>query len=339
MAKRRGSWLPVFAMVAGVGLMVWGANEAFRAYRYDQAAQELRSIFADATVSRSRKDEAAPSRFVIVDKFTAQIDREAGPRESIPEDEIPRLRLGAEALLPTDQFVRAVAADSTIDLATGSGTREDPWIGLQSALEKLAPGDRLIVLNGQYRDTYRIAETAANGTPENPITVYFASDALIAGSAPGTCVNDMLTVARSYWIFEGLNMTPQGCPAGVRVVGNVRSVTFNSLHISGAAMDGVVVEGSATGVALNNAHLHQLGTLEGKDPATRGTTKTPEDSQFAAIRAQLGSVELSGGKMHNIFGTPLKLTDVNGKTVSGEELLMLTTRWGVSVNEGQAKWW
>ena len=49
--------------------------------------------------------------------------------------------------------------------------------------------------------------------------------------------------------------------------------------------------------------------------------KTPEDSKHAAIRAPLQSVELSGGKIHNVFGAPLILVGEDGAIVAGENLL------------------
>ena len=338
MGKRNDRWLPLAAMVGGLCLVVLGASEVYRVYRYEAAAKEIRSMFAAATLSTG-PETRGQSRVRVVDSVSDKLDREAGTRESIPNDEIPRLRLAASDLIPTDKFVRPLPATAPGQQLSGAGTREDPWVGLQRAIEQLRPGDRLIVLNGLYRDTYGVGLSAANGTPEKPITLYFASDAQMLGAAPLLCETEVLFLDRSHWIFEGLNLSPQGCPTGVRVGRNVRAATFNSPHIYASSMDGIVVVAGASGVKLNNPHLHHLGTLEGKDPAVRGTQNTPEDSKHAAIRAPLQSVTLSGGKIHNVFGAPLILVGEDGAIVAGDNLLALVDRWDISVNEGQQKWW
>jgi len=339
MSDHRNRFIPLFAMMVGIGLVGFGANEAYRAYRYDRAASELREIFAGATLSQGAQPPARTSRFEILDKFEAPVDKEAGARDEVPADEIPRLRLTTSDLLPTDKFVRPLGAETSAEGPEPAGTQSDPWIGLQAALDRLMPGDRLIVMSGQYGDTYRIGSQAQNGTPERPITVYFASDALLLGADPGFCEAESLMLEVSFWVFEGLNISPQGCSAGVRVGARVRSAAFNSLHISGAAKDGVVIDAGAEGVVLKDAHLHQIGTLEGKGRDTRGTHRVPEESQYAAVKAQVGSIALSGGKVHNIFGLPFVLTAGDGSTVTGEPLMTLVDRWGVSVNVGQEKWW
>jgi hypothetical protein len=332
---------PVIFILLGSCLLVAAALDAYRGYHHYRAVEELQKLLVPVQLERPwRVENEEQTRFTIVDSQQFELDSEADrPSANIPNDELPRLALSAGDLLATDRFVRPLPREGG---KTGDGSRETPWNNLQFALNQLKPGDRLIVLNGKYPGKYAIGAGAVDGEDAAPISVYFASDATLEGDPPGEpCVAPVLSLGRSNWKLVGLNLKPQACSVGVSVEDKVTGLVIESPHISEGAGFGLVVAPGASEIEVLSGHLHHLGSLEGKDKEARGKGVAPETSPYAAVKAPIGALMMSGGKVHNIFGPLALFVSSDGSLLSAEatESVLAGNGWSVSFVAGQARWW
>ena len=332
---------PIISVLVGLCLLAAAAYEAYRGYRHHRAVGELRELFAPVSIEQSPRLEGSErSRFEIIRAQEYEIDSEAvRPSESVPSDEVPRLALSGDDLLPTDRFVRSSTGSKG---NTGDGSRGAPWGNLQFALNQLKPGNRLIVLNGSYAGKYVIGADAVDGKQGAPISVYFSSDATLAGDPPGAlCDSPVFSVERSHWRLNGLNLKPQACRVGLSVGKKVAGLVIESAHISEGAGFALVVAPGASGIEAIDSHFHHLGSLEGKDHEFLQEGLTPQRSPFAAVKAPVNTLMMRGGKVHNIFGPLAYFVDEDGSGLSFEasELAMSEAGWTVDFAKGQSRWW
>jgi hypothetical protein len=326
-------------MFFGAALTVLGVSALLQESRYEEAAVRLEALLRE---SSGASVQAPPERFKLVDGVTTS--GELGMdvlRKLVPEDELPGPTLAVPLRQPGDKYVSPKGAADQ-----GNGTADAPWSGLQFALERLAPGDRLVVLGGFYRGPFMIGGNVPDGTPENPITIYFQSDALLTGAAEGeACESAVLTVLRSHWNFQGITITPQFCDVGMRVDSRVDGMLVDSPHIFGGAGSGIVVGDNAKNIRIAEPHLHHLGNLEGKDKEMKRRGELEGDdvlrasSRAAAIRAPEAGVAVLGGKIHNHFGPMLLLVDGQGHPLDEAQARAQLVAWGVATSEGQERWW
>jgi hypothetical protein len=178
----------------------------------------------------------------------------------------------------------------------GSGTEgdgssaEQPLRGLQAAFERLTPGDRLVVLPGEYVGPFRIAETSADGTEQTPIEVVGRPDAVVTLEKGATA--PLLTVARSHWRLLGLELKswPLSPVAGIRIDGPASGVEIAQSHIHDGGGEGVDIAAGARDVVLRQNHLHHLG---------HDRTGRP----VSAVRIERGAtVLLESNKTHVLTG-------------------------------------
>ena len=339
--KKRLPLTALLLVILGAVLMGGAGYQAYLEHRHGRALEEMRALIAGSSgSSRVQGTRVEPmERFKYIEVRDKGVDSEAFVTEPVPEDEIPRERLNEEDLESTDRFVIPLAQGDSTDLQ-GDGTRVAPWLGLQNALDRLRPGDRLIVSGGTYLGRYDIGGAAVDGEPDQPITVYFTSNALLQGAGKTeVCEAPVLTVARSYWQLEGISLSPQYCEEGIRVASGVTQLLLTAPHVSGGSGYGLVMEPGARGVALESIHFHQLGSLEGKDPRTRNTDKQPEDSRYAGVRGPLSGLTQLSGKIHNIFGAPVLLLDDDGEPLTHQAEAAALAKWPVHVTVNQARWW
>ncbi len=149
-----------------------------------------------------------------------------------------------------------------------AGTAAEPWATFSHALGKIQAGDTLHLLTGIY--SQRLQANGLAGTEANPIVIRGESGAIIDGSS--------LSV-------------PAGGRAGLVVLNNCSHLKLENLEIRNWATAnatripvGIQVEGSGTGVALQNCHVHHIHqnstsqAANGFGIAVYGTQPNPIDA-------------------------------------------------------------
>jgi hypothetical protein len=81
------------------------------------------------------------------------------------------------------------------------GTREAPLASIQEGLERAQPGERVHVLDGEYRE---FVETVRSGRPDAPITITGSTDAVLRGVSETVVV---FIVRHSHIHLRGLTVT------------------------------------------------------------------------------------------------------------------------------------
>ena len=332
--------LALGAIILGVGLMVYGANSYLYERKYARAVADLNTLFS-GTSDSSTRGESGSERLVFIDRVSTrgEVDMDV-MRDTVPDDEIVRPGESDAVPNPNDKYVRP----STV-AAEGDGSPEAPWSGLQSALDRLRPGDTLVVTGGFYKGPFVIAGNAIDGLRDDPITVQFTSNALLQGSdKSGSCEGGVLIVEKSHWVLSGLTITPQYCEMGLHVGSQVTELIVDTPHIFGGVGAGIIASHKARGISIFSPHLHQLGSLEGKDKATKALQRgrqdvSPSMSTVSALVLPNGGATVSGGKIHNHFGPILTLLDFTGQPLPRPEADAQLVEWSVAVIGGQAQWW
>lgn len=330
-------WLGAGAMVLGLILFVLGAQSMLEERRYSRALADLNALLWGPSGDQKSLPQAS-EQFVFRDSVRA------GPvadleimRDTVPEDEIQRPALAAPNV--GDKYVRPAGASTQ-----GDGSAESPWSGLQHALNQILPGERLVVLGGFYNGPFLIGSSASSGTAENPITVFFASNALLqGGQRPRSCDHAVLSVEQSHWTLSGLTVTPQYCPTALQIGATAQHVSVEQPHLFGGVGSGISVAAQARNIMIYEPHLHHLGSLEGKDKETKAaqrlSAETPESSLIPALELPAAGAVVHGGKVHNHFGPLIVLLAPDGTRLPSETALSQLDAWDVSYKEGQAQWW
>lgn len=324
-------------MALGLILFVLGAQSMLQERRYSRALADLNALLWGGSEDQKSLPQAS-EQFVFRDSVRA--GPAADPeilRDTVPEDEIQRRALAAPNV--GDKYVRPAGA-STL----GDGSAESPWSGLQHALNQMLPGERLVVLGGFYTGPFLIGSSASSGNAENPITVFFASNALLQGEQRSTsCNRAVLFVEQSHWTLSGLTVTPQYCPTALQIGATARHVTVEQPHLFGGAGSGISVAAQARNIMILQPHLHHLGSLEGKDKETKAARRlsgdTPESSAVPALELPVAGAVVEGGKVHNHFGPLMVLLAPDGTQLPSEKVLSQLDAWKVNYKVGQAQWW
>ena len=329
-------WLGAGAMVLGFLLVALGAQSMLYERRYSRALADLNALLWGPSANQELVPRAS-EQFVFRDSVQAApaADMEI-LRDAVPGDEIEKPALDPRA---DDKYVRPAGASSM-----GDGSAESPWSGLQYALNQMHPGERLVVLGGFYEGPFVIGSDARSGTTENPITVFFASNALLQGEQrPGSCDHAVLSVEQSHWTLSGLTVTPQYCPTALQIGATAQHVTVEQPHLFGGAGGGISVAAEARSILILEPHLHHLGNLEGKDKESKAAQRlskdTPESSSVPALELPVVGAVVEGGKVHNHFGPLMLLLAPDGTRLPREVALSQLDAWNVSYQEGQAQWW
>lgn len=143
----------------------------------------------------------------------------------------------------------------------GRGSREDPWRTLETALERLEPGDVLHLAHGEFRERIRYPSLRP-ATRDRPITVTAApgADPLIRG---------LLWVRDAdYWTFAGVNVTwddehNQSDEHMVKFDGG-RGWQFVGAEVFGArSFAAILVAGAPSGWRLADLCVHDTAPSNG----------------------------------------------------------------------------
>lgn len=154
------------------------------------------------------------------------------------------------------------------------GTEAAPWATLQHAADEVAPGDEVLVADGDYQTV--VVETS--GTEAAPIVFRATGDAANVG--PAVPDGDGIVIRASWVTFDGFHVAstgqhgvlvgpaaPGGVVEGVRLLGlTVTGCVADGIHLDRAVRatidgcvvhdvggDGIALEGGAGALVQNNA--------------------------------------------------------------------------------------
>lgn len=182
----------------------------------------------------------------------------------------------------------------------GDGSARSPWRDLQSALEALRPGDRLVLLPGDYIGPFLIDETCRDGAPQAPIQVFGREAAVLraSGKAP------VLTIARSHWTFRQVHIVPgiSSSSPGLMTAGlSAHDLLFDGGSVGEGRGPGIVIGSGSRRVTISNSRIHHF----------RGGG--PKWSHGVLIYSQTGELTLAGNTMHDNEGSSVFLEGARGR--------------------------
>ncbi|MFP2911245.1 nitrous oxide reductase family maturation protein NosD, partial [Pyxidicoccus sp. 3LFB2] len=140
---------------------------------------------------------------------------------------------------------------------SGDGSAAQPFRTIAKAVSAANPGEVIRVLAGTYAERIILDGNAKPGTPEAKITIQGEGrPRLIPGNGGGALVQ----VRRPNWVIDGFEVDVQRQAFfAVTFEGNVTgSVLANSELHHGGAGAGVTTYGKATGVTIENNHIHDF---------------------------------------------------------------------------------
>jgi nitrous oxidase accessory protein NosD len=168
----------------------------------------------------------------------------------------PGLLARPMALAATPAFSREwVVSASGNDSSDGSAAQ--PFRTIAKAISVANPGEVIRVLAGTYPERIILGDNAKPGTPEAKMTLQGEGRPRII---PGNGGGALVQVRRPNWVVDGFELDVQRQSFfAVTFEGNVTgSVLANSdLHHGGGGA-GVTTYGNATGVTIENNHIHDF---------------------------------------------------------------------------------
>ncbi len=317
--------------IVAVGLSIVGAGALAMAYLQHQRTGQPEP---------TPKADSPAVRFEVIDRRAIPVD---GVERAI---DIPRRLLSdpPRVKLPENEPAgrRLHVSPRGDDAAEGSPER--PWRSLDRALCRLEPGDRLTVGPGSYIGPFEIASDCRDGTVEHPIEVYASDDATLVGAGRGG-PEPVLTIARRYWVLAGLEVSagPTNGPA-IRVAG-ARNVALNALHLVGTPGDGIWVEPGSEEIDIHDCHLHQLGAGGPRASTRRAGAHDGDDAaeRVVAVRILPGTraIRVTGSRIHNIWGEPIRVVTPDEHVAAGGERLAAAADLEIDTRQfqnGQVEW-
>ncbi len=186
-----------------------------------------------------------------------------------------------------------------------------PADDLQKAACALAPGDLLRVKKGTYAEL-RIDDLCRDGTPENPIQIFFERGATVPA----------LTVEKSYWDLD--NALVSG--SGVRI-GAVRDVTISNCSISRTD-----INLGAREIHLINNRVRLIHIDGGSSIELIGNII--RDDQSIGIRAVKASdLRIVNNTLSGVSGTRgIELDEVDGAVIRSNHI----SHYGVAISVGRS---
>ena len=240
----------------------------------------------------------------------------------------PRIKVPEEPAIGRTLYVSARTG------ASGHGTFQQPLRNFQKVVCELQPGDRLLVMAGVYSGPFIIGKDCANGTPEAPIELFFADDAVFGGDEGSTASNNaVITIQRSHWHLAGVEIQPVRSLDGLVIGPGVDNVSVEGAHIYSGLGNGIKVGAGSKNITISRSHLHQLGTLEGR-------SNTWVHGKGAGILVESGTdgVVLRNNRIHNVLGEAIKII-TNETTVAATNKVTAPLLENNMLSEDQEKWY
>ena len=184
--------------------------------------------------------------------------------------------------------------------SSGNGSEKRPWADLQAALKSLRPGDRLVLLAGEYAGPFQVDETCQDGTAEAPIQVLGREGVVLRASDRST----VLSVMKAHWIFQGLHIVPGASSQapGFATVGlDAHDVVFDRGSVREGRGPGILIGARSQRITVSNSRIHHF----------RGGG--PRWSHGVLIYSETKEVKLAGNFMHDNEGSAVFVEGARGR--------------------------
>lgn len=208
----------------------------------------------------------------------------------------------------------------------GDGSAGRPWKELAPALCRLGPGDRLVLLPGNYAGSVEIGKACRPGRSDAPIQV-FGEEAFFHAAENSWAI----TVSRPFWHFFHMQMVLDRPGAkGFAVRGSeAHDILFDRGHIYEGSGIAVLVGAGSARVKITNSHIHQTGGIRieagSRDIELHGNKV--HHNLDASLRIVPGSgdkavenLSVAKNKFHNDKGPALDLSNCRGARIAGNKI-------------------
>ncbi len=193
-----------------------------------------------------------------------------------------------------------------------SGTQENPWRTLSSAIKRLKPGDTLYVRAGFYKGS---VDFSVSGRSDAPIliTAYPGETPVIDGDEytyPQTYWGSLMKVSGDYVNVSGFEVQYSNY-MGVLVTGKFSTVSNLNVHHN--MENGIFLLGDNTVADGNTVWMNCLSNENGS------FTRTSWASGLSAGRSPNFAI-IRNNKVYNNFGEGLSTYEANGTLIEGNEV-------------------
>jgi nitrous oxidase accessory protein NosD len=181
---------------------------------------------------------------------------------------------------------------------TAAGSRAAPFRTIAKAITVAGPGEVVRVKSGTYAERIRIATDAKAGTASQKITLKGEGSPVIVPVSGGWY---MVQVQRPNWIIDGFEFDAKGAAqVAVTFSGTTQgSVLRNSELHSGAFGSGVNTADAASGVTIENNHIHDF---------SRGS----DDSHGIVITPTSRDITVRNNEIHDNSGDSVQCIGPEG---------------------------
>jgi nitrous oxidase accessory protein NosD len=141
---------------------------------------------------------------------------------------------------------------------SNAGTQASPFRTISRAVLAVSAGERVHVLAGTYAEKVLVDANAREGRADAPIVLQGEGKPKIVPVSTGA--GAMVQIARPAWIVDGFDIDARSLPEfAVAFTGNTEGSTLANCEIHhGALGAGVTTFSRATGVVIENNHIHHF---------------------------------------------------------------------------------
>ncbi len=188
--------------------------------------------------------------------------RRDGPN-SEPNTRVVSIERGRELPPALRSSTRRAYVVSTNGSDRNPGTKQKPFRSVQNALDRLRPGQRVLVRGGRYRENLDLARS---GTPKAPITLRnYPGERPVLQPAGGERCNNVLELSGVSYVrvrgftIEGAN----GCDnnTNVYVAGRSRHIEISGNEIRNGHDHGLFADPGTQDVQVIGNRIHDNGTI------------------------------------------------------------------------------
>lgn len=213
-------------------------------------------------------------------------------------------------------FVSASAAPG------GDGSEPHPFGDVQQSLQRLQPGDRLVLQPGDYAGAYVIGDPeCSDGSEREPIQVVGRKGAVLRSVSPSPNAPAVLTVRRAFWQFRDLEISPgerARAPALLTADHGAHDVLVDRCHVHGGFRSGIVVGSGSWRITISRSEVHGF----------RGRLK-PDHSHGIDVSTGTNEIRIVDNDLHGNGGASI---GVEGPHGHGKEMSSLVEKLVIEGN-------